>query len=102
MWETRSEKRRSIKAITVEIIEKQKERKMRRTIAALAMAALFLIFGVFTSARVADEEAQPRDAKSISTWPIQERNGKNVALALEVHPDTPRKLPKGITILVNG
>ena len=74
---------------------------MRRAIAAFAVTTFFVLGGVLTSARVSDDEVQPQDAKAISTAPIRERNGKNVALTLEVHPDTPKKLPKGITILIN-
>src|SRR5262249_6640011 len=75
---------------------------MRKTIVAFAITSFFLVSGLLTSARVGDDELEPRDAKAISTSPIKERNGKNVALTVEVHPDGPKKLPKGVTVLINN
>ena len=74
---------------------------MKRPLAALAVAAFFVLCGVLTSARVTEDEVQPQDARAIATAPVHERNGKNVALTLEVRPDSPRKLPRGLSILVN-
>jgi hypothetical protein len=75
---------------------------MRKRTATLAIIPFFAICAVITPARLKDEEVNARDAKKIATAPIPERNGKNVALTLEVRPDTPKNLPKGLTILVNG
>lgn len=76
--------------------------KMRKGIAVFALTTFFVLCTVLSSARVLNDEVQPGDAKLISTSPIRERNGKNVALSLEVRPDGPRKLPRGLTILVNN
>jgi hypothetical protein len=75
----------------------------RRALAA-ALIATFLFICVIAApaARVADSEIESREAKSIAVAPVAARNGKNVALILEVRPDTPRALPRGATILVNG
>jgi len=54
-------------------------------------------------ARVDEAIVEKRDLKSVAVAPIEKpRDGKNVALTLEVKPATSKRLPRGVSIGVNG
>jgi hypothetical protein len=76
---------------------------MRKTIAALTAVSAVLICVTVAPAVMDEAEVDPRDVKAIALAPIAEPlNGKNVALTLEVKPPRPKRLPRGISIVING
>ena len=76
---------------------------MKRIIAISAITVFFALSAIVSPARVDEGVVEKKDLKSVAVKPIEQpRDGKNVALTLEVKPATSKRLPRGVSIGING
>ena len=77
------------------------EEKMKRLTAFLTIAMSLLLFGTIVPGRSKDLELGKRHVKSVEMRNVSPRNGRNVALDINVKAPVGASLPKGITALLN-
>lgn len=76
---------------------------MKKVIAISAVTAFFAFSAIVSPARVDEAIVEKKDLKSVAIAPIATpREGKNVALTLEVRTATSKRLPRGVGIGING
>ncbi len=76
---------------------------MKRVTAVLAITVFFALSAIVSTARVDEAIVEKKDLKSVAVAPIEKpRDGKNAALTLEVRPATSKRLPRVVTIGING
>lgn len=76
---------------------------MKKVIAITAVTAFFALSAIVSPARVDEAIVEKKDLKSVAVAPIEKpRDGKNVALTLEVKAATSKRLPRGVSIGING
>ena len=76
---------------------------MKKVIGIFAITVFLALGAVVSPARVDEAIVEKKDLKSVAVAPIERpRDGKNVALTLEVKPATSKRLPRGVSIGING
>src|SRR5262249_22610237 len=74
-----------------------------KTVASILMILATTLAGAFTASGSSDDKGlDRRNVRTVELRNVSPRNGKNVALDIAVTPPAGTRLPRGISVTVNG